>query len=148
MNPEGTDSFAMVSYLVFALVVTVSIVGFCSQRRLAKEKTSIEPMDYWEEKQWDEYPEGAIDDTRTPEEIKEYYDTKEWGRSNPAYTCPHCHAKGFVRTKAARKMKDINVAKQIGLVLMGGWALLGAGLTKEEEYTQVHCGKCGSTWEV
>lgn len=146
MNPEVSASSEIIAYLVFALILAAVIIMYY-QRKRAK-KTSIETKDYWEEKQWDEYPEESLLATRTPEQIKEYYEMKEWGTLNPAYTCPCCYRKGFVRTRPTKRKKTMNGAKATGLALTGGWALLGVGLTKEEEYTQAHCEQCGSTWEA
>lgn len=142
-DPPSSEMFG---FLTFALIGAIILVSFYYQRKLAG-KMSIEPIDYWDEIQWDE-PETGLLDRKTPEEIKEFYDRKEWGPLRPVYTCPHCHKKGFVRTKSAKRKCDISVAKAIGLALRGGWALLGAGLTKGEQYTQAHCENCGFTWEV
>ena len=146
MSSEYVLLYVM-GYVILALVILVILTSFYKLRRLLIRNKSLVVQDYYEEKHWDE-PEELRFDTRSPQEIKEYSEMREWGMLNPTYTCPHCHKKGFVRTKSVRRKKDIDAARETGVVLMGGWSLVATGLTQEAERTQVHCGNCGSTWDV
>ena len=61
-------------------------------------------------------------------------------------TCPHCDVKGYVRTKRIKRKAGISGAKATGAILTLGTSLLFTGLSRKEEVTEAHCGKCGSTW--
>jgi len=69
-----------------------------------------------------------------------------WGSLNPALVCPHCQARGKVRTKGLKVKKGISGAKATGAVLTGGVSLLATGLSRKEATTQAHCDNCNSTW--
>jgi hypothetical protein len=69
-----------------------------------------------------------------------------WGPPNHALVCPHCQARGKVRTKNLMVKKGISGAKATGAVLTGGVSLLATGLSRKEATTQAHCDNCNSTW--
>jgi hypothetical protein len=71
----------------------------------------------------------------------------EWGEVNPNMVCPHCQAKGKVRTKGVKRKKGISGAKATGALLTLGWSMLATGLSRKEGATQAHCGHCNSTWD-
>lgn len=69
-----------------------------------------------------------------------------WGPVNSSLVCPHCQARGKVRTKSLRVKKGLSGAKATGAVLTGGVSLLATGLSRKEATTQAHCDRCNSTW--
>ena len=83
----------------------------------------------------------------SPDQLKDYEDGLKWGSISPAYICPHCQTKGFVRTKAVKRKKGISGAKATGAVLTAGVSILATGLSRKEGQTQAHCGNCNSTWD-
>ena len=82
----------------------------------------------------------------TPNELKDYEDGLKWGAVSPAYICPHCQTKGFVRTMPVKRKKGISGAKATGAILTLGVSMLATGLSRKEGLTQAHCGNCNSTW--
>ena len=90
---------------------------------------------------------------RTPEEIeredakkRELQQSSMWGFLKPEIICPHCQVKGHVRTKMVKRKAGISGAKATGAILTLGTSMLLTGLSRKEEVTEAHCGKCGSTW--
>jgi hypothetical protein len=69
-----------------------------------------------------------------------------FGPVNPAMICPHCQAKGHIRTKLVDKKKGISGGKATAAILTGGVSLLATGLSRKEEFTQARCGNCQSVW--
>jgi hypothetical protein len=74
-------------------------------------------------------------------------DLLAWGSVNSALVCPQCQTRGEVRTKVVKRKKGVSGAKATGAVLTLGWSLLATGLSRKEQTTQAHCGKCKSTWD-
>jgi hypothetical protein len=72
---------------------------------------------------------------------------EEWGFTNLAMVCPHCQARGRVRTKTVKRKKGVSGAKATGAVLTGGISLIATGLSRKEELTQAHCDSCNNTWD-
>ncbi|NUN08823.1 MAG: hypothetical protein HUU54_06575 [Ignavibacteriaceae bacterium] len=70
------------------------------------------------------------------------------GRLTPQLVCPHCGIKGNVRVKEIRKKTGISGAKATGAILTGGVSLLATGLSKKEDFTQMHCDNCWTKWLV
>ena len=97
----------------------------------------------------------------TPDERKKFIDEQKkqrdeieakkilekWGPISPAYICPHCQTKGFVRTIPIKRKKGISGAKATGALLTMGVSVLATGLSRKETMTQAHCENCNSTWD-
>jgi predicted RNA-binding Zn-ribbon protein involved in translation (DUF1610 family) len=60
--------------------------------------------------------------------------------------CPHCGARGGVRTHHARVKAGISGGKATGAVLTGGLSLLATGLSRKQKVTEANCTNCGSRW--
>lgn len=60
--------------------------------------------------------------------------------------CPHCQTPGKVTTKVVQQKKGISGGKATAAVFTAGISMLGIGLSRKEEVTEAHCGRCGSTW--
>ena len=69
------------------------------------------------------------------------------GPVNRALICPHCGARGMVRTKPVRRRKGIDGAKAIGGLLTGGLSIAATGISRQQKQTQAHCDNCDSTWD-
>ena len=82
-----------------------------------------------------------------PDELKDYDDRLRWGPVSPAYICPHCQTKGFVRTMPVKRKRGISGAKATAGLLTTGLSVLATGLSRKEGLTQAHCGNCNSTWD-
>ncbi len=81
--------------------------------------------------------------------IKTYDDKNpdiKYGLVNPALLCPHCQAKGNIRTKTVNSKAGISGGKATAAILTGGVSLLATGLSRNETVTQAHCDNCGSDW--
>jgi hypothetical protein len=91
-----------------------------------------------------------IDSSMSPDERK-YREVAaviaKWGPISPAYICPHCQTKGFVRTIPVKRKKGVSGAKATGALLTMGVSMLLTGLSRKEGLTQATCGNCGSTWD-
>lgn len=72
--------------------------------------------------------------------------TGQHGPLNPAMICPHCGAKGYVRTKIVDRKKGISGGKATAAVLTGGVSLVATGLSRKEKATIARCGSCSNTW--
>lgn len=71
---------------------------------------------------------------------------KQLGPLNASMVCPHCQAKGMIRTKAIEKKAGISGGKATAAVLTGGVSVLATGLSRKEGATQAHCEDCRNTW--
>jgi transcription elongation factor Elf1 len=80
------------------------------------------------------------------EKRAEYLRAYRDGPLNAVLICPHCQAKGTVRTKAVKKKAGISGGKAAAAVLTGGLSVVAVGLSRKEGVTQAHCENCGSTW--
>jgi len=81
-------------------------------------------------------------------EIQDNRETYAFGIKNDVLICPHCQIRGFIQTKQVKRKKGISGAKATGALLTGGLSILATGLSKKDTCTQVHCGRCGMTWDV
>src|SRR5436305_5690990 len=104
--------------------------------------------------------ETAKTERMSPDERTAYLDVKrrrtqevqarmrdiQQGQVNAAMICPHCQARGTVRTKQVTQKKGVSGGKATAAVLTGGVSLLATGLSRKEAMTEAHCDKCGSTW--
>jgi hypothetical protein len=68
------------------------------------------------------------------------------GALNPAMVCPHCGARGQVRTRRIKAKKGISGGKATGAVLTAGLSVLATGLSRKETVTKAHCGNCNNDW--
>lgn len=68
------------------------------------------------------------------------------GGLNPSMICPHCQAKGSVRTQRVKQKKGISGGKATAALLTGGASLLAVGLSKKGEVTQAKCDNCHCQW--
>jgi hypothetical protein len=60
--------------------------------------------------------------------------------------CPHCSARGRIRTKEVVNKRGVSGGKATAALLTGGISLLATGLSRKEEGTEAHCECCTSTW--
>ena len=102
-------------------------VGRASKEAQDVTAEPAEPMGFWAK---------AVASAKTREL------EKKWGLVNPALPCGQCHMSGDVRTLAVKLKKGISGAKATGAVLTLGWSLLATGLSRKEQATQAHCGRC------
>lgn len=65
-----------------------------------------------------------------------------------AMICPHCQARGQVRTKQVKVKRGVSGGKATGAVLTAGLSLFATGLSRKEVHTQCLCGNCGMKWLV
>jgi len=80
--------------------------------------------------------------TATPEQREQMV----WGPLNPHMVCPHCSTTGHVHTIRVTRKKGISGGKAAAAVLTGGLSMVATGLSRKENNTQAHCGKCKNTW--
>src|SRR4051812_31134040 len=59
-----------------------------------------------------------------------------WGPLNPAMACPHCQAKGTVRTTRRDVKKGISGGKATAALVTSGLSVLAVGLSRVETVTQ------------
>ncbi len=83
--------------------------------------------------------------TMTPGEMNVYLNNDMYGQINSLMICPHCLAKGTVRTKAIAQTDELNAREAIIAVASDGLSLF-LPKSQEEKTTQAHCDKCGNTW--
>ena len=69
------------------------------------------------------------------------------GPKNVHILCPHCQARGQVRTKQVKQKVGISGAKATGALLTGGLSILATGLSRKQQVTVATCGSCSSTWQ-
>lgn len=69
-----------------------------------------------------------------------------YGPINPGMTCPHCSARGKIRTKLITQKKGVSGGKATAAILTGGITMLATGLSRKESNTQAHCMQCTNTW--
>jgi hypothetical protein len=68
------------------------------------------------------------------------------GALNAHMVCPHCSAKGQVRTKRTTLKKGVSGGKATAALLTGGISLLATGLSRKEPRTEARCDVCSNTW--
>ena len=69
------------------------------------------------------------------------------GELNSAMVCPHCQARGSVRTKSVKRKAGVSGGKLTGALLTGGISILATGLSRKQGVTEAYCGNCGSSWD-
>ena len=62
--------------------------------------------------------------------------------------CPHCQAKGTVRSKTGKAKKGVSGGKAAAAVLTAGISVIGTGLSRKEPVTQRTYSNCKTTWQV
>jgi len=62
--------------------------------------------------------------------------------------CPHCQGVGTVTIARVTKKKGVSTSKATAAILTGGISLIGTGLAKKGEVSQLTCSACGISWEV
>ncbi len=105
-------------------------------------------MSLKQRKEWSEWQVRlAKAETQEQEEKNQAALIAKFGQIQPEISCPHCCAKGKVRTKSIQQDKGINGGKVATAVITGGVSLLmGVGSSKSENNTQAKCGNCNNTW--
>ncbi len=71
-----------------------------------------------------------------------------YGSANEAIACPHCGAKGGVRTRRVSRKKGLSGGKTAAAILTGGVSILATGLSRREAATAMHCDNCGLDWDL
>ena len=81
---------------------------------------------------------------------------KELGRRSPRVApqpppsaeivCPHCQARGGVRTRRVKAKKGVSGGKATAAILTSGLSLLAVGLSRQETITEASCSLCESVW--
>jgi|SRR5947209_8957298 len=128
------------SIFFVAVISSLVVFGFIAWMASVQESAKLEKM--------------------SPDERTEYLEAKrerakqaqarmrdiQQGQVSTAMICPHCQARGTVRTKRVTQKKGVSGGKATAAVLTGGVSLLATGLSRKEAMTEAHCDKCGSTW--
>jgi hypothetical protein len=57
--------------------------------------------------------------------------------------CAFCHEAGNVTTRAVKVKRGVSGAKATGAVLTGGLSVVGTGLSRKQEATELRCSGCG-----
>lgn len=65
-----------------------------------------------------------------------------------ALVCPHCQTTGRVSKRSKRVKRGISGGKATGAILTGGLSLLGTGLSRRVQVTEMRCAACGTNWTV
>jgi hypothetical protein len=73
--------------------------------------------------------------------------TRLYGPLNAAMVCPHCHARGTIRTMAVKRKKGISGGKATAALMTGGLSMMAVGLSRKEELTRARCDNCGNAWD-
>jgi hypothetical protein len=71
----------------------------------------------------------------------------KWGDLNEQLICPHCQKKGFTHAQSVKRKEVISGGKATALP-KNALAIFKTGLSYEEGFTQAHCTKCNSTWNL
>ena len=61
--------------------------------------------------------------------------------------CPHCRARGNVRTIRGRTKKGISGGKATAAFLTFGLSIGATGLSRKQMATRAKCGNCGASWD-
>lgn len=67
---------------------------------------------------------------------------------NPHLKCPHCDTVGNVSSKTVKVKQGISGGKATGAVLTLGFSMLGTGLSRKQQVTEMSCSKCKTVWHV
>ncbi len=121
------EMFFVIVLLVLVGAVIVGVVAHQQEQETLSKMSSAERSSYLEKKR-----DAAA--------------SLAWGPVNSALLCPHCQARGKVRTKSLKLKKGISGGKATAAVLTGGVSLLATGLSRKEAATQARCDNCSSTW--
>jgi hypothetical protein len=125
-------TFLLVGVVMIAILVWYAIVD---------EKEKVDAMSPEERRAYHE------ENLRTAEALQKARTNSEHGPINSAMICPHCTAKGTVRTKAADRKRGISGGKATAAVLTGGVSLLATGLSHKENVTRARCDNCLNGWD-
>jgi hypothetical protein len=69
------------------------------------------------------------------------------GQLNAAMICPHCHAKGRIRTQIVDRKKGVSGGKATAALLTAGISMLATGLSRMERLTQAYCANGNNSWQ-
>lgn len=127
-----TDSFAWIILIIFAVVILILL-----HKKNEEERALMTPEEKREELERQQLRK---------EEARQRFQELTYGTINQEMICPHCQAKGKIRTKYIKKKKGVSGGKATAAVLTGGISLLAVGLSRKEEITQGHCDNCSNTW--
>lgn len=130
------DAAVIILIIIVVIFVSIMVIVVTSAPYKPKEMSPEELKTYFEEDEKKSRQQDA------QQQIK----TNQSGSLNQAMICPHCQARGTVRTKSVKQKKGISGAKATGALLTGGISLIATGLSRKESATQAHCDKCNSTW--
>lgn len=62
--------------------------------------------------------------------------------------CPHCQVRGHVTRETVKVKRGLSGGKVTGAVFTAGISMLGTGLSRKQEVTELHCSNCDTTWHV
>lgn len=74
--------------------------------------------------------------------------TRRAPRAGAPRVCPHCRAEGQVIGRLVKQKKGVSGGKLTGAVLTAGLSILGTGLSRKQQVTELHCTSCNMTWHV
>ena len=121
------DAFVIIVFVVIVGAIIAGVVAHKQEQEALGKMSSTERAAYFARKR-----DAAA--------------SLSWGPINRALLCPHCQARGKVRTQNLKLKKGISGGKATAAVLTGGVSLLATGLSRRESTTQAHCDSCNSTW--
>lgn len=67
---------------------------------------------------------------------------------NPSLVCPHCQARGSVRSYRVSRKQGISGGKATGALMTGGLSMFATGLSRKQGMTHMECSHCGTGWDV
>jgi uncharacterized membrane protein len=127
--------------IILAALVIMAVVALVKRAREEKSLSTMTPAQqtaYQREKM-----RRAAERQRQASEASAQL---RFGPVNPALICPHCQAKGKVRTNGVKKKVGISGGKAAAAVLTGGLSVVAVGLSRKEGLTQARCDNCDSIW--
>jgi uncharacterized paraquat-inducible protein A len=134
--------------LILLAIGTIVTIGTFAKRSEDKKLAAMTPQEsahYVAQKQQAEIERAAQKQreraAKEPARLQRAY-----GPLNPSLICPHCQAKGMVRTRQEDMKTGISGGKATAAVLTGGFSLLATGLSRTQQVTAARCGECGSAW--
>jgi hypothetical protein len=78
--------------------------------------------------------------------IQDTRETYHYGPRNPQMLCPHCTARGYIRTMGVVQKKGVSGGKATAALMTGGLSLFATGLSRKEAATHAWCGNCQNSW--
>lgn len=114
-------------------------------RLIEVDKRSVE-RDVAEKAQFDALSPSDKKKQRDAQELEgkkaaEKQATMFYGAIVPALVCPHCQTKGQVRRTERTRVDKARVNSVVG-------SAVGLGTNTKREVLQMHCGSCGTKWDV